>query len=260
MIRCLVLACFCLFATWLQAAEPIKFDHLKVGSQTFSNVTVVGMNATDVYFTHDKGMSNVKLKYLEPAAQKRLEYDPKAADAAEKEVMQEDAKFKNSLASKVASPKKAVATEKPVSSEESLADPISETSPLGKAAPDFSVDKWLTEKPDLKDKFVLLSFWATWSIPCKKAIPQLNALEKKFAQKLAVIAVSTEPAEDVEAITDPKIEFASAIDLKGKSRFAFNITTIPTVVLIDPKGVVIYEGHPAALNEKQLQTILGKSE
>jgi thiol-disulfide isomerase/thioredoxin len=261
MSRWLILACLCLLGATLQAAQPIKFDYLKVGSQTFSNVTVVGMNATDVYFTHDKGMSNVKLKYLEPAAQKRLEFDPNAADAAETQHLQEDAKFKNSLANKVASaPKKAALSQKPVSSEDSLADPVSENSPLGKAAPDFAVDKWLGEKPDLKDKFVLLSFWATWSIPSKKAIPQLSALQKKFGQKLSVIAVATEPQDDVEAMSDPKIDFASALDLKGKSRFAFNITTIPSVVLIDPKGVVLYQGHPAALNEKQLQAILGKSE
>src|SRR5262249_7614248 len=141
----------------LQAAQPIKFDYLKVGSQTFSNVTVVSMNATDLYFTHDKGMSNVKLKYLDPDVQKRLDYDPKAAAAAEKEHNQEDAKFKNSLANRIASPQKAAATpDKPTSSEDSLADPISETSPVGKAAPDFSVDKWLSDKPDLKDKYILL--------------------------------------------------------------------------------------------------------
>jgi cytochrome c biogenesis protein CcmG/thiol:disulfide interchange protein DsbE len=259
MSRRFTLFCLCLLGISLQAAQPIKFDYLKVGSQTFSNVTVVNMNATDVYFTHDKGMSNVKLKYLEPEAQKKLEYDPKAADAAEKEHMQEDTKFKNSLAGQVATPKKGAVAEKRVTSEDSLADPISENSPLGKTAPDFSIDKWLGEKPDVKDKFVLLSFWATWSIPSKKAIPQLSALQKKFGQKLAVIAVATELQDDVEAMTDPKIDFASGVDTRGKSRFAFNITAIPSVVLIDPKGVVLYQGHPAALNEKQLEAILSKS-
>jgi cytochrome c biogenesis protein CcmG, thiol:disulfide interchange protein DsbE len=260
MSRWLILACLCLLGVSLQAAQPIKFDYLKVGSQTFSNVTVVSRNATDVYFTHDKGMSNVKLKYLEPEAQKRLEYDPKAAAAAENELMSGDAKYKNSLANKIGSPQKAAVAQKRVSSEDSLADPISETSSLGKAAPDFSIDKWLSEKPDLKDKFILLSFWATWSIPSKKAIPQLSALQKKFAQKLTVVAVATEPQDDVEAMTDPKIDFASGIDTRGKSRFAFNVTAIPSVVLIDPKGVVLYQGHPAALNEKQLQSILAKSD
>jgi thiol-disulfide isomerase/thioredoxin len=260
MSRWLILNCLCLLGASTQAAQPIKFDYLKVGSQTFSNVTVVSMNATDVYFTHDKGMSNVKIKYLEPEAQKRLEYDPKAADAAEKDSMAADAKFKTSLATKIGSPQKAAVPQKPVSTEDSLADPVSETSPLGKIAPDFSIDKWLSEKPDLKDKFILLSFWATWSIPSKKAIPQLNALQKKFGQKLAVVAVATEPRDDVEAMTDPKIDFASGIDTRGKSRFAFNITTIPSVVLIDPKGVVLYTGHPAALNEKQLQSIIAKAD
>jgi thiol-disulfide isomerase/thioredoxin len=259
MSRWLILPCLCLLGVSLQAAQAIKFDYLKVGSQTFSNVTVVSRNATDVYFTHDKGMSNVKIKYLEPDAQKRLEFDPKAAAAAEKEAMAGDAKFKNSLASKAATPQKAAVAARPVSSEDSFADPVSETSPLGKAAPDFSIDKWLSEKPDLKDKFVLLSFWATWSIPSKRAIPQLNALQKKFGQKLAVVAVASEPQDDVESMTDPKIDFASGIDTRGKSRFAFNISTIPSVVLINPKGVVLYQGHPAALNEKQLETILAKA-
>jgi thiol-disulfide isomerase/thioredoxin len=260
MSRWLILACLCLLGISLQAAQPIKFDYLKVGSQTFSNVTVVSRNATDVYFTHDKGMSNVKMKYLEPEAQKRLEFDAKAAAAAEKEIMAGDAKFKNSLATKGGSPQKAAVPQRPVSTEDSLADPVSESSPLGKAAPDIAVDKWLSEKPDLKDKFVLLSFWATWSIPSKKAIPQLSALQKKFAQKLVVVAVATEPQDDVESMTDPKIDFASGIDTRGKSRFAFNITAIPSVVLIDPKGVVLYQGHPAALNEKQLQSILAKAD
>ena len=261
MSRWLISICTCLLGLSLQAADPIKFDYLKVGSQTFSNCTVVGMNATDVYFTHDKGMSNVKLKYLEPEAQKRLSFDPKAAAAAEKEHLQQVAKFQNNLATKVGTaPQKASNVDTPTSSEDNFADPISDGSILRKAAPKFEVDKWLGEKPDLKGKFVLLSFWTPWSFPAKKAVPQLSALQKKFSQKLAVIAVTSESQDTVEAMIDPKIDFASAIDDKGKLRSAFRITTVPTVVLIDPKGVVLYEGHPSALNEKQLESILAKSE
>jgi len=262
MSRWLISICLCLLAVSLQAAPSIKFDYLQVGSQVFSNVTVVGMNATDVYFTHDKGMSNAKLKYLDPEVQKRLDFDPKASSAAEKEHMQEDSKFQSNVATKVATPtpKPADAEKVPVSSEDNFADSISDVSLLGKAAPKFEIDKWLGEKPDLKDKFVLLSFWTPWSYPSKKAITQLSALQKKFGQKLAVIAVTSESQEDVEAMTDPKIDFASTIDEKGKLRSAFHVATVPTAILIDPKGVVLYEGHPAALNEKQLQNVLSKSD
>jgi cytochrome c biogenesis protein CcmG/thiol:disulfide interchange protein DsbE len=262
MSRWLISIYLCLLAVSLQAAQSIKFDSLHVGSQTFSNVTVVGMNATEVFFTHDKGMSNVKMKYLDPDVQKRLDFDPKAAAAAENELIQQDARFKNSLATKTPGPvKKPDASEKVhVSSEDNFADPVSDASVLGKAAPRIEIVKWLGEKPDLKDKFVLLDFWAPWSFPAKKAIAQLSNLQKKFAQKLVVVAVASESQDDVEAMTDPKIDFASAIDDKGKLRAAFHVATVPTVVLIDPKGVVLYEGHPAALNEKQLQNILSKSE
>lgn len=262
MSRWLISVCLCLLAVSLQAAQPIKFDSIKVGSQVFSNVTVVGMNATDVYFTHDKGMSNAKMKYLDPDVQKRLGFDAKAAASAEKEHMQEDARFKSNLATRITpgTPKVDESEKAPLSSEDNIADPVSDTSPLGKAAPDITIEKWLGEKPDLKGKFVLLSFWAPWSFPSKRAIPQLSALQKKFSKNLAVIALASDSQEDIEAMTDQKIDFASALDDKGKLRSAFHILTIPSVVLIDPKGVVLYEGHPGALNEKQLQNLLSKSE
>jgi thiol-disulfide isomerase/thioredoxin len=260
MSRWIIAICVCLLAISLQAAEPIKFDHLKVGSQVYSNVTVTGMNASELFFTHDKGIANVKMKYLESDVQKRLNFDPKAAEAAEREHMQEDASFKNSLATRTTTKKPDTAPPTPVSSEDNFADPVSATSLLGKAAPNFQIDKWLGEKPDLKDKFVLLDFWAPWSFPSKKAISQLSGLQKKFSKNLVVIALTSDSQDDVEAMTDPKIDFASTIDEKGKLRTAFHVTTVPTVVLIDPKGVVLYEGHPAALNEKQLQNILSKSE
>ena len=260
MSRWITLIYLCLLAVSSQAAQAIKFDSLKVGSQVFSNVTIVSMNASDVYFTHDKGMSNAKLKYLDPEAQKKLHFDPKAAAAAEKEHMQEDAKFQSNVATRVGTPsQKGDGPKTPVSSEENFTDPVSESSLQGKTAPQIDIEKWVGEKPDLKGKFVLLSFWTTWSFPARKSIPQLSALQKKFSSKLAVVAITSESQDTVEAMTDPKIDFPSAID-KGKLRSAFLVTTVPTVVLIDPKGVVLYQGHPAALTEKQLESILSKSE
>jgi cytochrome c biogenesis protein CcmG/thiol:disulfide interchange protein DsbE len=260
MSRWLALIYLCLFATSLQAAQSIKFDHLQVGSQVFSNVTIVSMNATDVYFTHDKGMSNAKLKYLDPDVQKKLHYDPKAASDAEKEHMQEDAKFQSNVAAKVGTAtQKAGAANTPVSSEDNFADPVSAVSLIGKPAPKIDIENWVGDKPELKGKFILLSFWTTWSFPARKFIPQLSALHKKFSSKLAVIAVTSESRDTIESMTDPKIDFPSAID-KGKLRSAFLVTTVPTVVLIDPKGVVLYQGHPAALTEKQLESVLSKSE
>jgi cytochrome c biogenesis protein CcmG, thiol:disulfide interchange protein DsbE len=243
--------------------ETFKLDYMRVGSITYSNVTVMGANATDLYFTHDKGMSNVKLKYLQPELQKRLNYDPKAAGEAEKKQAELDVMYQEGLAAKLqaavlAEQAARAAREAQHTYEESLADSISEESLLGKQAPSFSVEKWISDEPVMEGKFVLLTFWAPWSIPCRKAIPELNALQKKFSEKLVVVGVSSVSEAEVADFNEPKLEFASAIDSKRKLCEAAGITCIPSVLLVDPKRHVIYEGHPGAINEKKLQALLNR--
>jgi len=59
-----------------------KLPTLKVGDETFSNVTVTKVTATNIFFTSNQGLTNAELKNLDPAWQKHFHYDP-AKTAAE---------------------------------------------------------------------------------------------------------------------------------------------------------------------------------
>ena len=119
---------------------------------------------------------------------------------------------------------------------------------LNQEAPKFVVEKWVSEQPEMKGKFVLIDFWATWCGPCRVYIPTLNALHEKYKDQLAIIGVSDESAATVKAFNNPKIQYFEAIDTRARMKDKLQISGIPHAILIDPNGIVRWEGFPLLQN------------
>jgi len=237
-------------------------DTLTVGAKTYRKVTVIGANTTDLYFKHADGLANVKLKYLSPALQAKFNYDAAAATAAERKQVEEDVRFQTTLATSIAANRartNELAQKLARTSEQNFADPVSDQSLLGKPAPALKPEKWTGTEPDTKGKVVLVAFWEPWSIPSRKCLADWNALQKKFPEKLVVIGVSSENDPDAQKI-DEKIDFATAIDSKAALSTSLGVTCVPSVLLVDAKGIVRYQGHPSAVTEKKLQELTAKVE
>lgn len=115
---------------------------------------------------------------------------------------------------------------------------------INQKAPKLTVEKWLSDKPETKGKFVLIDFWATWCGPCKRAIPELNHFKTEFENDLVVIGISDETKEVVNALATPKIEYFSAIDTGRTMYNTLEVQGIPHCLLIDPDGIVRWEGFP----------------
>lgn len=116
---------------------------------------------------------------------------------------------------------------------------------LNKKAPNLIVENWLSEKPITQGKFVLIDFWATWCGPCRKAIPELNKYQEEFKDNLIVIGISDEPKSKIDQMKSPIINYYSAIDTKERLEKRYKVKGIPHCVLIDPKGIVRWEGYPS---------------
>lgn len=253
----------CLLLSWAALGAPIKLNSLTSCGSTYSNITILTFNASHVYFSHQAGVTSLKLKFLEPKLQARFNYDPAAATQAEEQQAASEALFQEAVISNLvaAAEQSALAARRAAStSEDSLADPLTGNSLIGKRAPAIKGEKWIGEKPALEGRPMLVAFWAPWSIPCRKYLPELDALQKKFTGKLSVVGVTAATEEEVAALGETKVEFASALDPKGVFEAAAGVTSVPSVMLVDAKGVVRYQGHPAAINEKQIERLLAKAD
>jgi thiol-disulfide isomerase/thioredoxin len=123
-------------------------------------------------------------------------------------------------------------------------------------APELVVEKWLTDQPDTKGKFVMIDFWATWCGPCKRAIPEVNKWAEKYKDQMVVIGLSDEPESKVRSMKTPEMKYYSAIDTKGRLKNIYQVKGIPHVVLIDPQGIVRWQGFPFLAGNELTEEVL----
>jgi len=127
---------------------------------------------------------------------------------------------------------------------------------------------------DYKGKYVLLDFWASWCVPCRKGNPHLKELYTKYnAKGFEVIGVSDDDRDNTawkKAVAQDALPWKHVLrglktingvfDRSADINESFNISSLPTQILIDPTGKIIARygdgGEDHALLDSKLESLI----
>ncbi len=112
----------------------------------------------------------------------------------------------------------------------------------GEPAPDFTLKSNQDANLRLSEyrgQVVLLNFWASWCGPCRQEMPLLDDIHEKYSP-LGFTVLGVNVDKDIslanETLEDIPVDFPVLYDPTGKVSEAYDVTAMPTTVIIDRDG------------------------
>ncbi|MDX1939454.1 MAG: TlpA disulfide reductase family protein, partial [Saprospiraceae bacterium] len=133
---------------------------------------------------------------------------------------------------------------------------------VNRKAPEINITDWIANVPgdkSLERKYIILEFWATWCAPCLAAVPHINELQTKFADRkdLYFLSISDEKLPKIQSLLK-RTEMTTKVvaDQTGETFSNFDVKGIPKTILIDNKGIIKWIGHPYGLSEELISNFI----
>ncbi len=139
---------------------------------------------------------------------------------------------------------------------------------VGDTIPDVTVkkimnyDKQSARLSDFRGKFLILDFWAIWCVPCLRAFPKLDSLQKRYKEDLTILAVTNETQDQVKTTfrTVPSLgglRIPTAVEDAVLNQL-FPHTAVPHEVIIDRQGKVIAITDAESINTPMIEKLINK--
>ena len=137
--------------------------------------------------------------------------------------------------------------------------------PAGTAAPDAQVEDMEGNQVSLLEVIggrpALIEFWASWCEQCEALQPEIDRVQERFGQKVAVVAVAVAVSQSRRRVRRHVERHAPGYDYvydaSGEAVRAYKALTTSIVVLVDGEGRVVSTGvGPKQELVKAVETLL----
>jgi cytochrome c biogenesis protein CcmG, thiol:disulfide interchange protein DsbE len=120
------------------------------------------------------------------------------------------------------------------------------TAEVGQQAPDLSLPSiHAGAEPihlaEYRGKIVYIDFWSAWCAPCRRTMPELNALRDELSRdQFEIISVNIDAvtADGRRFLEQVPVDHPVAADAAGQASARYGVKAVPAGFLIDRAGVV----------------------
>jgi len=105
-----------------------------------------------------------------------------------------------------------------------------------------SDESGILDPGDTSGHVVVVDFWASWCVPCRRSIPWLNKMQEKYRdQGLVIIGVNEDASEAdfVDFLKKFPAHFKTIRDAEGSLARKFDVVAMPSSYILDRDGNVV---------------------
>lgn len=114
---------------------------------------------------------------------------------------------------------------------------------LGEPAPGFTLldpDGRLIRLDDFRGRPVLVNFWGSWCVPCRKETPDLIQLQSEWGDQAQILGVNYSETADIARAfaTNFGINYILPLDKTGEVTGSYKLAGFPETFFLDREGII----------------------